>query len=79
VAPFNLGASALLIGAAFVDARGVLLLFLAASSLFVAATVLRHERRFTLNAAHFAERHGGILLIARKPRSRRSRRWRSPS
>src|SRR6266852_40055 len=64
VAPFNLGASALLIGAAFVDARWVWLLFLAASSLFVAATVLRRERRFTLNAAHFAERHGGIILIA---------------
>ena len=33
VAPFNLGASALLIGAAFVDARWVWLLFLAAASL----------------------------------------------
>jgi low temperature requirement protein LtrA len=30
----------------------------------VAATVFRHERRFTLNAAHFAERHGLIILIA---------------
>ena len=64
VAPFNLGASALLIGAAFVDTRWVWILFLAVSSLFVAATVLRRERRFTLNAAHFAERHGGIILIA---------------
>jgi low temperature requirement protein LtrA len=64
VAPFNLGASALLIGAAFVDTRWVWILFLAASSLFVAATVLRRERRFTLNASHFAERHGGIILIA---------------
>ncbi len=25
---------------------------------------MRRERRFTLNAAHFAERHGGIILIA---------------
>src|SRR5881396_3384106 len=50
VAPFNLGASAFLIGAAFVDARWVWLLFLAASSLLI--------------AAHFAERHGGIILIA---------------
>src|SRR5260370_579883 len=63
VAAFNLGASALLIGAAFIDARWVWVLFLAAASLFVAATVLRRERRFTLNAAHFAERHGGIILI----------------
>ena len=30
----------------------------------VAATVLRRERRFTLNAAHFAERHRGVILIA---------------
>src|SRR5258705_821692 len=64
VAPFNVGASALLIGAAFVDARWVWILFLAASALFIVATVLRRERRFTLNAAHFAERHGGIILIA---------------
>jgi len=63
VAPFNLGASALLIGAAFVDARWAWILFLAASSLFVAATVLRRERRFTLNAHHFAERHGLVILI----------------
>jgi low temperature requirement protein LtrA len=64
VAPFNLAASALLIGAAFADPPWVLGLFVAASSLFVAATVLRRERRFTLNAAHFAERHGGVILIA---------------
>jgi len=63
VAPFNLGASALLIGAAFVGARWAWVAFLAASSLFVASTILRRERRFTLNAAHFAERHGGVILI----------------
>jgi len=40
------------------------MMFLAAALLFVAATVFRRERRFTLNAAHFAERHGGIILIA---------------
>ncbi len=62
VAPFNLGASALLIGAPFAG-RWALGYYLAAASLFVAATVLRRERRFTLNAAHFAERHGGIILI----------------
>jgi low temperature requirement protein LtrA len=64
VAPFNLAASALFIGAAFVDPPWVLGLFVAAASLFIAATILRRERRFTLNAAHFAERHGGIILIA---------------
>src|SRR5882672_4340890 len=63
VAPFNVGVSALLIGAAFVDARWAWLMFLAASSLFVASTMLRSERRFTLNAHHFAERHGGVILI----------------
>jgi low temperature requirement protein LtrA len=63
IAPFNLGASALLIGAAFVDARWAWVLFVAASSLFVAVTVFRRERRFTLNAHHFAERHGLVILI----------------
>src|SRR5689334_13180913 len=53
VAPFNLAASALLIGAAFVDARWAGLLFLAASSLFVVSTIMRSERRFSLNAHHF--------------------------
>jgi low temperature requirement protein LtrA len=64
VAPFNLAASALLIGAAFAGPPWVMGLFVAASSLFVATTVLRSERRFTLNAHHFAERHGGVILIA---------------
>jgi low temperature requirement protein LtrA len=64
VAPFNLAVSALLIGAAFADPSWVLGLFVAASSLFVASTILRSERRFTLNAHHFAERHGGVILIA---------------
>jgi low temperature requirement protein LtrA len=63
VAPFNLAASALLIGAAFVGAPWTLGLFLAASSLFIVSTVLRRERRFTLNAHHFAERHGLVILI----------------
>jgi low temperature requirement protein LtrA len=63
VAPFNLGASALLIGAAFADARWAWAMFLAASLSFVAATIFRRERRFTLNAKHFAERHGGVILI----------------
>src|SRR5258708_4815759 len=87
VAPFNVGASALLIGAAFVDARWAWLMFLAASSLFVAATVFRSERRFTLNAHHFAERHGGGIPIvpgarggaaapwARSPHPRSHDRW----
>ena len=63
VAPFNLAASALLIGAAFADPPWVIGLFVATSSLFVATTVLRRERRFALNAHHFAERHGGVILI----------------
>jgi len=63
VAPFNLAASALLIGAAFAGSPWVLGLFVAAASLFVVSTVMRSERRFSLNAAHFAERHGGRHLI----------------
>ena len=64
VAPFNLGASALLIGAAFVEPPWALAMFAATTSLFVLSTILRRERRFALNAHHFAERHGGVILIA---------------
>jgi len=63
VAPFNVAASALLIAAAFLDARWEWACLLGASLLFVATTVFRSERRFTLNAAHFAERHGAVILI----------------
>jgi low temperature requirement protein LtrA len=63
VAPFNVGASVLLIAAAFLDARWEWTCLLGASLLFVATTVFRRERRFTLNAHHFAERHGGVVLI----------------
>lgn len=63
IAPFNLGASALLIGAAFAGERWATAMFLGASLLFVGATIFRRERPFTLNAHHFAERHGLVILI----------------
>src|SRR5258708_1996393 len=63
VAPFNLRASPPLIRAAFVDVRWVWVLFLAASSRFVTATVLRRDPRFTSNTAHFAAPPRGLSLI----------------
>jgi low temperature requirement protein LtrA len=64
VARFNLAAAALLIGAAFAGPRWGLWLFVGASAVIVLATLLRSERRFSINAAHFAERHGLVILIA---------------
>jgi low temperature requirement protein LtrA len=64
VGPFNFGAGTLVLVAALVDPKWNWLLLLAAVSLFVTATLLGRERRFTLRADHFAERHGAVVLIA---------------
>ena len=64
VGPFNLAAAALVLIAALVDPRWNWILMLSAVSLFVIATVLGRERRFTLRPDHFAERHGAVVLIA---------------
>ena len=64
VGPFNLGAALLVLAAAFVDPRWHWALLLVAVLLFVTATVLGRERRFTLRADHFAERHGAVVLVA---------------
>jgi low temperature requirement protein LtrA len=63
LAPFNLGAAALVIAAAFMDSEWRWLLFLAASMLFVGSTIFRRERGFSINASHFVERHGLVILI----------------
>jgi low temperature requirement protein LtrA len=64
VGPFNLGAGLLVLAAALVDPTWSWMLWLAAVVLLVTATLLRRERRFTLRADHFAERHGAVVLIA---------------
>src|SRR5258708_18642560 len=37
--------------------------FLAAVTLFAIATILRREQGFSMNSAHFVERHGLVILI----------------
>ncbi|MFL6712636.1 MAG: low temperature requirement protein A [Sulfurifustis sp.] len=63
VAPYNAGAAVLVIAAAFLDPAWKLVLFAAAASLFVLTTVLRLEERFSINAPHFVERHGLVIMI----------------
>jgi low temperature requirement protein LtrA len=63
IAPFNLGAAALVIAAAFVDERWKLALFAIAAGLFILSTILHREQGFTVHAGHFVERHGAVILI----------------
>ena len=64
IAPYNALAAACTIGAAFVVPAWRWLGWLAAVLVFVAATFRRREEGFQINAAHFAERHGLIIIIA---------------
>jgi low temperature requirement protein LtrA len=63
IAPFNLGAAALVIAAGLMPAGWHWLFFLAAVTLFAIATILRREQGFSINSAHFVERHGLVILI----------------
>lgn len=64
VIPYNALASACVIGAAFIAPAWRWIGWLAAVCVFVAVTFRRRERNFQINAAHFAERHGLIIIIA---------------
>src|SRR5207245_7559031 len=63
VAPFNLGAAALVIAAGLLHTGWNWLFFLAAVTLFAIATISRREQGFSVNSAHFVERHGLVILI----------------
>ena len=63
LAPFNLGAAALVLLAAFVPLQWRLALFGAAAALFILATLLRREQGFAVHAGHFVERHGLVIMI----------------
>src|SRR5260221_11274058 len=63
VAPFNLGAAALVIAAGLMHAGWNWLFFLSAVTLFAIATILRREQGFSINSAHFVGRHGLVILI----------------
>jgi len=63
LAPFNLGAAALVVLAAFLPLQWRLALFAAAAALFVLATLLRREHGFAVHPGHFVERHGLVVMI----------------
>jgi low temperature requirement protein LtrA len=63
IAPINLGAAGLVIVAGLIHANWTWLLFLLAVLLFAIPTFLQRGRGFTINSAHFVERHGLVILI----------------
>jgi low temperature requirement protein LtrA len=64
IAPFNLSAAALVIAAGLIHAPWDWLFFLAAVGPFFIATLFHHEQGFSISPAHFAERHGLVIIIA---------------
>jgi low temperature requirement protein LtrA len=64
IAPYNFTAAGCTIGAAFLDPHWRWMGWAAAVALFLATTVRRRERGFQVNATHFAERHGLVIIVA---------------
>ena len=63
IAPFNLGAAVLVIAAGFIHDEWKWLFFLVAVVLFAITTIFHREQGFSINSAHFVERHGLVILI----------------
>jgi low temperature requirement protein LtrA len=63
LAPFNLGAAALVVLAALLPLQWRLPLFAGAAALFVLATLLHREQGFAVDPGHFVERHGLVIMI----------------
>ena len=63
IAPFNLGASLLVIASAFAAEEWRLAFFVSAAGLFVVATILRREEGFSVNPGHFVERNSLVIMI----------------
>jgi low temperature requirement protein LtrA len=64
ILPFNLGAAVLVLAAGWAHGWLDFVLWGAAVGILVAATMRRAETGFELRPAHFAERHGLIVIIA---------------
>jgi len=64
IAPYNLAAAACTVGGAFLDPPIRWIGWAAAVAIFLAATAARRERGFQVNASHFAERHGLVIIVA---------------
>jgi low temperature requirement protein LtrA len=63
VAPFNVGAAALLVVAGLLPAEWEWLFFLGAVLLVALTTLIPRMQGFSIHSAHFAERHGLVILI----------------
>lgn len=64
VAPYNFFSALMILYAAFVSGAAHWVLWLLAIGTLLVATLRRREQQFTLSAAHFAERHGLLIIIA---------------
>ncbi|HEY2308385.1 MAG TPA: low temperature requirement protein A [Streptosporangiaceae bacterium] len=65
VTPFNVGAALLVIGAAFVSSPASYLLWAAAVAVQWLSPLIAHPGgRFDIRPAHFAERHGALVIVA---------------
>lgn len=64
LAPFNVGAALLALGAGLIHASWSWVLFVGAVAVLTIATLRHSERGFPIHAPHFVERHGLILIIA---------------
>ena len=65
VTPFNVAAALLVIGAAFTPAPASYLLWVAAVAVqWLSPLILHPGGRFQIRPAHFAERHGALVIVA---------------
>jgi low temperature requirement protein LtrA len=65
VAPFNVSAALLVIGAAFVASPASYLLWVAAVAVqWLSPLIAQPGGRFEIRPAHFAERHGALVIVA---------------
>ena len=65
ITPFNVSAALLVIGAAFVSSPASYLLWVAAVAVQWLSPLIAHPGgRFDIRPAHFAERHGALVIVA---------------
>ena len=64
LAPFNLAAALLVVGAGLVDGTLMYTLWVAAFALHVVTPYLGVAPQFVLDAGHFVERHGLLMIVA---------------
>ena len=64
IAPFNIGAAALLVIGGLGEPQWRWVWWLAAILLVTSSSVFGRERGFTISAVHFVERHGLVIIVA---------------